>query len=57
MHNWKREQYAKDHNQPYQAMTLLSKTHAAPAATAHERVTPSRPMLAVERAEPLRWAD
>jgi hypothetical protein len=57
MHNWKREQYAKDHTQPHQAMTLLSKTNAAPAATAHECVTPSRPMLAVERAEPLRWAD
>jgi hypothetical protein len=57
MHNWKREQYEKAQPQPYQAMTLLNKTTSAPAATAHERTTPSRPLLAVERAEPLRWAD
>jgi len=57
MHNWKREQYAKDQGQPHQMMVLLSKTNAAPAATAHERTTPSRPLLAVENAEPLRWAD
>ncbi len=57
MHNWKREQYAKDQGQPHQSLVVLSKTNAAPAATAHERMTPSRPLLAVENAEPLRWAD
>jgi hypothetical protein len=57
MHNWKREQYTRDQGQPHQTMVLLNQTDAAPAATAHERRTPSRPLLAVERAEPLRWAD
>ena len=57
MHNWKREQYTKDQGQPHQTMVLLIQISAAPAATAHERKTPSRPLLAVENAEPLRWAD
>lgn len=57
MHNWKREQYTKDQGQPHQTMVLLNQISAAPAATAHERKTPSRPLLAVENAEPLRWAD
>ena len=57
MHNWKREQYAKDQGQPHQTTVRLNQTNVAPAATAHERTTPSRPLLAVERAEPLRWAD
>lgn len=57
MHNWKREQYAKDQGQPHQTMVLPNQISAAPAATAHERKTPSRPLLAVENAEPLRWAD
>lgn len=57
MHNWKREHYEKAQTQAHQMMTLLSKTNAAPAATAHESATPTRPLLGVERAEPLRWAD
>lgn len=57
MHNWKREQYTRDQGQPHQTMVLLNQNDVAPTATAHERRTPSRPLLAVERPEPLRWAD
>lgn len=57
MHNWKREQYTRDQGQPHQTMVLLNQNDVAPTATAHERRTPSRPLLAIERPEPLRWAD